>query len=140
MNLKWSKTNQESSDELSLQKAKTLVLCSVNAWKKYRHQYLDDDVDVNEPLLMFQIGNVRIPISSDKLRESFKKLFADAGFSKYNYTPHSLKRVGATFFADKGIPLNDIKRHSLWKSEAIELYLQNRARTNAPVFQCVANL
>ena len=48
------------------------------------------------------------------------------------YTPHSLRRGGATFFAEKGVPLPAIKRHGKWRSDAIELYLKRMTQKSSP--------
>ena len=136
----WSKSNQFSSDKLVLPKTNTPLLCPVTAWRKYKYDYLENQGKDDDPILLYKLSNKLVPMSADKLCSSFRALFNEAGFGNLHYTPHSLRRGGATFFANKGVPLPSIKRHGFWRSEAIEVYLRNMSSRGSPIYNCIKSL
>ena len=138
--LKWSKSNQYSKDSLLLPIAKSSVLCPVRAWRRYRSEYLDANTIPTAPLLLYKSEGIPIPFTNEKLRHSLMRVFDRCGYKEWGYTPHSLRRGGATFFAESGVPVPAIKRHGKWKSEAIELYLKKMYHRTSPVFDLIKRL
>ena len=63
-----------------------------------------------------------------------------AGLSEFGYTPHSLRRGGASFSYLAGVPLDHIKFHGTWTSNAVEGYLVSQPRFNTPVAQAFKSL
>ena len=138
--LRWSKSNQTGSDKIALPKAKTNILCPVSAWRIYRYSYLNATYKNENPLLLeVKNGNIT-PFSCDRLRFKLKEIFTEGGFADLSYTPHSLRRGGTSFFADCGVPLQDIKRHGLWRSEAIEVYLRKMSHKNSDIYKTLKEL
>ena len=67
------------------------------------------------------------------LRSMFKQVASLAHLEEERYTPHSLRRGGATFSYQSGVPLENIKRHGMWRSSAVDRYLTTIPLFNAPV-------
>ena len=124
INLKWSKGNQLGTDIVSLPRTKDPLFCPVTNWDLYidslRPHYLHQDW----PWLVHrQDGHTFWP-SRDDVRALHNYVWEMANLTAAAYTPHSLRRGGATFFAESGLPLEDIKRLGLWQSDAIKFYLK----------------
>ena len=101
--VKWTKTLQAENDWLILPATKTGILCPVNCWLNYRDVYLRGQASPNDPILLFRSGEGFLPCTGDSFRHKFNHLVDLAGFGELNYTPHSLRRGGASFFANKGV-------------------------------------
>ena len=105
IHVKWSKSNQFGSDTVVLPKAKTNSLCPVKSWRDYKNLYLPADISDNLPLLLTVNNNIVNPITADYFRLVFNKLIRFAEMEGCWYTPHSLRRGGATFLADNEVPI-----------------------------------
>ena len=138
--IKWSKTQQFDVDTLLLPKACSDVICPVKAWRMYRNVYLDKNIDVSLPWLIERFEDTFIPLTIDSIRHKLLCLFERANMGKLRYTPHSLRRGGATFYAENGLPLPAIKRFGKWKSDAIEAYLKEMSQRSSPIFRFIQNL
>ena len=138
--LKWSKSSQFTSEIIILPKARTPILCPVRTWREYRKNYLPNDVDISMKVLLNVNGDKVEMITSDHLRLLFNKVFQRGGLNSKYYSPHSLRRGGATFLADNSLPFQSIKRHGLWKTDAIENYLRSMSKRNTPVFHFLKDL
>ena len=135
LTLKWTKSSQFSSEVVYLPKARTKILCPVRTWRYYKTFYLPGNINPKQPILNIFNGKVLKLVTSDQLRLLFNNLFVKAEMSNKRYTPHSLRRGGATFLADSELPIHSIKMHGLWKTDSIELYLKKMSTRNSPVFK-----
>ncbi len=55
---------------------------------------------------------------------AFKQLFEVAGLDYSDYGSHSARRGGTTASYEAGVPINMIKMHGGWKSNAVERYIK----------------
>ena len=124
LNIKWSKANQLDSDTVTLPATKEHLYCPVTNWVSYMASLSHSVLDLNWPIFIHQQkGQVFWPSTRDA-RELHRFVWESAGLAAAAYTPHSLRRGGATYFAENGIPLEDIQRLGLWRSDAIKYYLK----------------
>ena len=123
-----------------LPKARTKILCPVATWRYYISHYLPKNTTLDKPILMLNHNDNLTLVTSDQLRHLFNNVFRRAGLESKKYTPHSLRRGGATFMADSNVPIPAIKRHGLWKTEAIEIYLKKMSNRNSPLFNFLKEL
>ena len=138
--LKWSKSNQFGRDILVLPASRTKILCPVMAWRKYTKEYLGKDLNMSDPLLMLKVKGKLVPLTIDVLRQNLARIFKRAGMENCKYTPHSLRRGGATYFAEEGLSISSIKRHGKWRSDAIYNYLKQMAQKTSEVYRFLKEL
>ena len=134
--IKWTKTLQVENDWLVLPAANTPIVCPVRSWLRYRDEYLGGLPSKDIPVLLKRTKGGLTPFTADMFRHHFTDLtgkWLTAGFASQNYTPHSLRKGGASFFASKGVSTESIKRYGLWNSSAIELYLKRINKIESPV-------
>ena len=114
--------------------------CPVQAWEHYLHEYLPSGIDKNLPLLLENHNNALVVIDHCAIRKLQHKIWHCLGLTHCNYTPHSLRRGGATFYAEQGLPLDEIKKLGMWKSEAIQVYLRKLSFKKSKLFNFVRNM
>ena len=68
-----------------------------------------------------------------KLRQEFHRALITCDLDPKHYTPHSLRRGGATLLHQQGASVQDIKRQGLWRSDAVNAYLSDHALTQSSV-------
>ena len=98
-------------------------ICPVAAWDLYRHMLPGINPSKTTPLLLTTAPPIGKTISASTLRAMFHRATQIAGLSDRNYTPHSLRRGGASFCFQAGVPLEHIKKHGTWSSQAVDRYL-----------------
>ena len=81
-------------------------------------------INTSLPLLLQVEGNTVVVLDKKAVRKQHKAVWKVLGLQDQSYTPHSLCRGGATFYAEQGLPLEDTKKLGLWRSDAIKLYLK----------------
>ena len=91
------------------------------------------DIDQSTPLLVTTDGPVGNMVTASMLRAMFHKAISIADLKDVGYTPHSLRRGGATFSYHAGVPLDQIQKHGTWRSDAVHRYLLDRPAFDAPV-------
>ena len=138
--VKWAKNLQVGAETLSLPKTKHSFLCPVQSWLQYVHDYLPQGIDQQLPLLLEKHNDVLIIIDQCALRKLQHKVWHSLGLGYKNYTPHSLRRGGATFFAEQGLPLDKIKKLGMWKSDAIQVYLKKLNFQQTQLFNFVRTM
>ena len=108
---------------------------------KYRTQYLGAGNHKNLPWILHMSQRNILPMTIDNVRSELSQLFIRAGLQEQRYTPHSLRRGGgATFFAEEGVKVSDIKRHGKWRTDAIETYLKQASFQTSSVYKFLQNL
>ena len=126
--IKWAKNLQVGAETLTLPLTTHKVFCPVTSWSEYVNNYLPSGLNLHLPLLLQKHDQNLIIIDQRALRKLQKKVWYDLGLAHKNYTPHSLRRGGgggATFYAEQGLPLDEVKKLGLWKSDSIQVYSRN---------------
>ena len=142
INLKWSKTRQatHSSVSIPLPGLGSSHICPLKAWRMYNWVLRDHVVTKETPLLITTEPPVGRPITIPSLRRIFHQAVDRAQLEDSGYTPHSLRRGGATFAYHAGVPIDAIKRHGTWRSDAVEAYLFSKPMFDTPVAARFAKL
>ena len=142
--LKWTKTRQRTRDIISipLPSLGDTNLCPVRAWRNYNRvlQLKGVTPDLNSPILLSTCDNPGRPLALPAVRRLFKKAVYLAHLQDVGYTPHSLRRGGATVAYHAGVPLDAIMRHGTWRSSAVESYLFAQPLFQTPVTTTFAKL
>ena len=73
-----------------------------------------------------------------RFRQEFRQALISGDLDPQLYTPHSLRRGGATLLHKTGATLDDIKRQGLWRSEAVRKYIQDQTLTRSSVLDAFA--
>ena len=142
INLKWTKTLQARRGvaPVPLAALKDKTVCPVKAWEDYTSLFPKMEDYENIPLLLSTGYDKGKPITIPKLRAMFHRVTSMAGLAGKGYTPHSLRRGGATHSFQQGIPIQNIKQHGTWESDAVERYLLRTPRLETPVAKGFANM
>ena len=135
--LKWTKSLQVQigATPVPLPALPGSILCPVKAWKSYTDVLPAIVSPRVTPLLLYTDGSVGSPITASGLRAMFNLASKDAGLAGKGYTPHSLRRGGATASFSLGVPVHNIKIHGTWTSDAVERYLIKTPVFSTPVVQ-----
>lgn len=72
---------------------------------------------------LFSMSNKTL-INAQAFRKRLASLLASIGLSTGVYSTHSLRRGGATWLLNAGVPLHLIKVLGVWKSDAVLKYLK----------------
>ena len=75
-------------------------------------------------------------VTLPKLRSAFRDVMSATNLQQIGYTPHSLRRGGATLSFHAGVHVNAIKHHGTWRSSAVEGYLFSLPIARSPVALC----
>ena len=70
-------------------------------------------------------------ISIPQLRSSFSRLVSHLNFPSRDFSLHSLRRGGATLAFQSGVPLEVIKSHGTWTSDAVWGYIKTPTQSSA---------
>ena len=137
MSLKWTKSRQTNRLPVAvpLPSLGDTLLCPLKAWYKYR-AFLDlarVNTTPQSPLLLTTDEPAGRVVTIPMIRKLFKKAASLAHLDHAGYTPHSLRRGGATFSYHGGVPVHSIKRHGTWRSNAVDNYLASQREFNTPV-------
>ena len=99
LDLKWTKTLQTQHGVTTIPLSSLLDqrICPVAAWNLYRHMLPGVNPSRTTPLLLTTAPPIGKTISASTLRAMFHRATLAAGLSDKNYTPHSLRRGGASF-------------------------------------------
>ena len=135
LDLKWTKTLQTQHGVTTIPLSSLLDqrICPVAAWNLYRHMLPGVNPSRTTPLLLTTAPPIGKTISASTLRAMFHRATLAAGLSDKNYTPHSLRRGGASFCFQVGVPLEHIKKHGTWSSQAVDRYLLQHQAFQTPV-------
>ena len=87
-----------------------------------------------EPLLLVPTPHGHYYVMDQRqLRHEFKQALIACDLDPRKYTPHSLRRGGATLLHQQGVPTDDIKRQGLWRSDAVNAYISDHLLTHSTV-------
>ena len=120
--LKWTKTlqTQRGVTTIPLASLEDNRICPSATWTLYRRMLPWITPDKSTPLLLTTAPPVGKTISASILRAMFHRAAQAAGLAERRYTPHSLRRGGASFCFQAGVPLDHIKKHGTWTSQAVD--------------------
>ena len=135
--LKWTKTlqTQRGVTTIPLASLEDNGICQSATWTLYRRVLPWITPDKSTPLLLTTAPPVGKTISASTLRAMFHRAAQAAGLADKRYTPHSLRRGGASFCFQPGVHLNHIKKHGTWTSPAVDQYLLWQQAFQTPVAQ-----
>ena len=87
-----------------------------------------------EPMLLVPTPDGCYYVLDQKcLRSEFRKALIACDLDPRHYTPHSLRRGGTTLLHGSGATLDDIKWQGLWRSQAVNQYIQDNTLTQSSV-------
>ena len=112
LQLKWTKTLQDNSSRvlIPLPELGKSELCPLQAWRDYRSRLVDVQLSPDSPLLLTTSRPQGRPITVPMIRAYLRRASESAGLSNCKYTPHSLRRGGASCSFDLGVPLEHISK------------------------------
>ena len=133
--LKWSKTRQCVTDRVSIPMPSLgdSGLCPLRAWRDYKSKLVGVTVTQDSPLLLSTVHPRGRPITVPIVRALLRRAAEAAGLSSYAYTPHSLRRGGASCSFNLGVPLEHITHHGTWESNSVNAYLLSQSNFSTPV-------
>ena len=144
LSLKWSKTRQSRTHPVAipLPSLGDSWLCPLKVWRIYNTILSLKQVTItpDTPLLLTTSGPAGRIITIPALRAMFNKALSLADLQGAGYTPHSLRRGGATFSYHAGVDLQQIKHHGTWKSQAVDNYLFGQGAFSTPVSESFQKL
>ena len=135
--LRWTKTLQRTGQDVYIPLAplKGSVLDPKAAWRDYV-QALPPAVTARDPLLLTTGRSAPSPVTLPVLRAMLREALSATSLEDHGYTLHSLRRGRAAHAHRAGVPLQDIKRHGTWKSQAVDLYLGSLPPRFSSVVEC----
>ena len=116
--VKWSKTLQASNQGsyIILPRYKNSDLCP---WQHFVNMSKISPVANNQPC--FSCPGFLLVESM--LRDHLRTLVLSMGLDTGCYTFHTFRRSGATLAHNLDIPIENIKRHGTWRSDAVQSYI-----------------
>ena len=141
LHLKWTKTRQAESEAapIPLPALGESEVCPLTIWREYVNQLKPFPVGPNSPLLLSTDEPKGRIITISRLRALLRRAAEAAGLSHLGFTPHSLRRGGASHSFLEGVPIENIKHHGTWQSDAVNRYLQATPRFTTPVAKAFAS-
>ena len=137
--LKYSKTNQHGDNNvvIPLHANPGSSLCPVQA---FNDMCAKIPVNSSDPLFCYLNQGRLVPFDADTVDKSFKKLMSLTGVVSSNqYTMHSFRRGGATFYFKSGVPGELVQLFGNWKSDCYLRYLRISNDTMIQASSRVAN-
>ena len=119
--LKWSKTLQAKNAVriIKLPQLPSSPLCPVNATKK---MLKISPGTADSPLFQIKSKSQWLPLTDSQLRMHLKGIMQKLNMSQAGITFHSVRRSGATFAFNANVPMQSIKYHCTWTSDAVWRY------------------
>ena len=95
-------------------------LCAASLlWKHFK----EHPAPLSAPAFLLRRGGLSVPLTYGVLLKELKRLIGVVGVDPHRAGVHSLRRAGAAFMHQVGIPLEDIRQTGDWASLAALLYL-----------------
>ena len=129
--IKWSKTIQNRKDvcTISIPALGTSPLCPIAAITRLLHTYPGSD---NDPLFRIY-SKQHLAVLTDSLARKHLKKISQILHLDPHLTFHTFRRAASTWAFQHGVPLEHIKAHGTWKSDAVWTYLQASHTAASPV-------
>ena len=140
--LKWTKTRQAApyTAPVPLSTLGSSELCPLTLWQDYVDRLSHLEISPQMPFWLTTGSPTGKWVTVPMLRIMMRRAAHLAGLSEFGYTPHGLRTGGASFSYLAGVPLDHIKFHGTWTSNAVEGYLVSQPRFNTPVAQAFKSL
>jgi integrase len=125
--LKWTKTlqNYTQGATISLPAIPNSNLCPLQTFQLLQQRY---PVKNTQPLLSYNVGhNVRL-ITRSTIQNMLKEAIVRCNIQQ-NITFHCLRRSAASLAFASGVPIEQIKAHGTWASEAVWTYIHSSVRS-----------
>ena len=137
LTLRWSKTRQHSTapQDIPVSTLDDKQLCPKNTWLDYSSALREPYDPVATPLLRTTAHPRGRTISASMLTRSIREVINAAGLSHLGYTPHSFRRCGASWSHHDGAPMEAIKFHGTWSSDAVHRYLLAPPEFKSPLIK-----
>jgi integrase len=125
--LKWSKTlqNYTQGAEVTLPALQSSQLCPVQTFQILQHNF---PVPYNYPLLSYKSGTRAHMFTRSMLQKMLKQAALKCNI-QHQISFHILRRSAASLAFASGVPLEHIKAHGTWSSEAIWSYIHSSVRS-----------
>lgn len=140
--IKWTKTFQEAGEQITipLPEIPNSKLCPKAILLKYMQSFERRRITERTPLLL-STGTPRGQvIGLPTLRSLFRQALSATQLSPEGYTLHSLRRGGATESYRAGVPLDHVKQHGTWRSDAVLRYISTQTIASSQVAQTLKSL
>ena len=131
--IKWSKTIQNRRDTITLPLPflGTSPLCPIAALTNMIQAF---PAEQNEPLFIIPLKHGFAPLTDSVVRKHLKAVSVALHITP-PLTFHAFRKAGASWAFHNGVPLEFIKKHGTWKSDAIHMYLLSAPSFSSPVSQ-----
>ena len=134
VSLKWTKTRQAHQAFLvPLPTLGSSTICPFRAWRLFNVATRGLSITPDTLLLVTTHEPMGLTVTSSMLRAMLRKAIGITALEPMKYTPHSLRRGGATFSYHAGVPIEHIMRHGTWKSDTVHQYLKGQQTGLAPI-------
>ena len=122
--LKWSKTLQANKDTrlIPLAAIPGSPLCPLQAILQINQLY---PVSYHCPMFSHMVQGKLVVISQSQARRVLSELLASMGLNPKCYGFHTFRRSGASLAFSLNVPVQYIKAHGTWASDAVWAYLDN---------------
>ena len=130
--VKWGKVMQGSNKHqvVQLSSLSASPLCPVSAHKK-----LISTIKVSSsfPLFLFPSPKGNFHISSPMVTSTLSKILISLKLNPAYYGFHALRRSAVSWAVDHNVPLQNLKAHGGWSSNAINAYLKHTPKASSTV-------
>ena len=135
--VKWSKTMQNRRDTvtLPLPYLASSPLCPIVALKSMIQIF---PAEQNDPLFLLPRKRGLVPLTDSVARKHLKAVSLALGIAP-PLTFHAFRRAGASWAFHNGVPLEHIKKHGTWRSNAVHTYLLSSPSLSSPVSKAFAS-
>ena len=135
--IKWSKTIQNRRDTVTLPLPflGSSHLCPISALAAMIQAI---PASPNDPLFILPRKTGPTPLTDSVARKHLKTISLALALSP-PLTFHAFRKAGASWAFHNGVPLEFIKKHGTWKSDAIHTYLLSSPSFSSPVSQAFAS-
>jgi hypothetical protein len=123
--LKWTKTHQRAHAPvfIRLPRIPGSILCPTQA---YQHMCIAIPTQSSTSPLLFYIDSHQsvTVVTTRMLANQFQQLIRQLKLPPGTFTLHSLRKGGATLCHTMGLPIDQIKAHGTWTSDAVWSYIE----------------
>lgn len=127
--IKWSKTLQSrhSYNTIPIGKLANSVMCPVQAVLSYVHE---TPALPNDPMFIVYHNSRKVIIGEKHVRIALTTVLKAIGLDPKSYSFHTFRRSGATLAYQLGVPIEHIKSHGTWMSDAVWTYIKASSPTS----------
>ena len=132
--IKWSKTRQASSQHTVVRVPclGTSPLCPIQVFRT-----LVASIPAPKNAALFCIPPRLLPLSQSNVRNFLSNVLRSIGVDPSSHTFHCFRRSGATFAFNHHLPIQAIKSHGTWTSEAVQAYIASDLKHTSSVASSV---